>query len=206
MEFYMNYNNLHSSKNIRECHLQNLSHFVQAWICWHSKLYGTNTSLMTPDSKVYGANMGSTWGRQGPGGPHVVPMNFAIWDLAVNRLNCFKETDIYVGISNNWSALKSFFKLCCVYINPLMYRFRFECFLSWFKNLQISGNPKCFCFIYYRTCTGILSIGGRNYGATKISRGLLTETSNIFIQNYASSNESIYSSSIILHLTNNCSK
>ena len=34
-----------------------------------------------PDSKVHGANMGPIWGRQGPGGPHVGPMNFAIWGL-----------------------------------------------------------------------------------------------------------------------------
>ena len=26
-----------------------------------------------------GANMGTIWGRQDPGGPHVGPMNFAIW-------------------------------------------------------------------------------------------------------------------------------
>ena len=32
-----------------------------------------------PDSKVHGANMGPIWGRQEPGGPHVGPMNFAIW-------------------------------------------------------------------------------------------------------------------------------
>ena len=34
----------------------------------------------TPDSKVHGANMGPIWGRQDPGGPHVGPMNFAMWD------------------------------------------------------------------------------------------------------------------------------
>ena len=34
----------------------------------------------TPDSKVHGANMGPVWGRQDPGGPHVGPMNLAIWD------------------------------------------------------------------------------------------------------------------------------
>ena len=33
-----------------------------------------------PDSKVHGAIMGPIWGRQDPGGPHVGPMNFAIWD------------------------------------------------------------------------------------------------------------------------------
>ena len=32
-----------------------------------------------PDSKVHGANVGPTWGRQDPGGPHVGPMNFANW-------------------------------------------------------------------------------------------------------------------------------
>ena len=32
-----------------------------------------------PDSMVHGANMGPIWGRQDPGGPHVDPMNFAIW-------------------------------------------------------------------------------------------------------------------------------
>ena len=34
-----------------------------------------------PDSKVHGANMGPIWGRQDPGGTHVGPMNFAIWDM-----------------------------------------------------------------------------------------------------------------------------
>ena len=32
-----------------------------------------------PDSKVHGANMGPILGRQDPDGPHVGPMNFAIW-------------------------------------------------------------------------------------------------------------------------------
>ena len=34
-----------------------------------------------PHSKVDGANMGPTWARQDPGGPHVGPMNFAIWGV-----------------------------------------------------------------------------------------------------------------------------
>ena len=37
------------------------------------------TWLIVPDSKVYGAYMGPTWGRQDPGGPHVGPMNLVIW-------------------------------------------------------------------------------------------------------------------------------
>ena len=40
--------------------------------CWLSH-------IVYPDSKVHGANMAPIWGRQGPGGPHVGPMNFAIW-------------------------------------------------------------------------------------------------------------------------------
>ena len=35
----------------------------------------------TPDSRVHVAHMGPIWGRQDAGGPHVGPMNFAIWDL-----------------------------------------------------------------------------------------------------------------------------
>ena len=33
-----------------------------------------------PVSKVHGANMGPIWDRQDPCGPHVGPVNFAIWD------------------------------------------------------------------------------------------------------------------------------
>ena len=36
--------------------------------------------VIIPDRKVHGANMGPIWGRQDPGGPHVGPMNLAIWD------------------------------------------------------------------------------------------------------------------------------
>ena len=42
---------------------------------------GYVASYAIPDSKVHGANMGPTWDRQGPGGPHVGPMKFAIWDV-----------------------------------------------------------------------------------------------------------------------------
>ena len=31
------------------------------------------------DSKIHGANMGPIWGRHDPGGPHIGPMNLAIW-------------------------------------------------------------------------------------------------------------------------------
>ena len=37
------------------------------------------TVLTYPDSKVHGANMGPIWDRQHQGGPHIGPMNLAIW-------------------------------------------------------------------------------------------------------------------------------
>ena len=38
-------------------------------------------SINNHDSKgQHGANMGPIWDRQDPGGPHVGPMNFAIWE------------------------------------------------------------------------------------------------------------------------------
>ena len=43
------------------------------------------------DNKVHGANMGPFWGRQDPGGPHVCPMNFAIWDSESNRGSVYES-------------------------------------------------------------------------------------------------------------------
>ena len=39
------------------------------------------------DSKVRGANMGPIRGRQAPGGPHVGPMNLAIWGYAMRNID-----------------------------------------------------------------------------------------------------------------------
>ena len=44
-------------------------------------------NIAISDSKVHGANMGPTWGRQDPGGPHVGHMNLAIWDVYVQHRN-----------------------------------------------------------------------------------------------------------------------
>ena len=45
---------------------------------FQNKLCFHKTEYSHPNSKVHGANMGPTWGRQDPGGPHVSPINFAI--------------------------------------------------------------------------------------------------------------------------------
>ena len=49
---------------------------------------------ITPDSKVHGANMGPIWDRQDPGGrgPHVDPMNLAIWDVNVFNASLINVT------------------------------------------------------------------------------------------------------------------
>ena len=50
----------------------------QTNMCITSPFCLKSTSI--PDSKVHGANMGPTWVLSAPGGPHVGPMNLAIWD------------------------------------------------------------------------------------------------------------------------------
>ena len=55
-----------------------------------------------PDSKVYGANMGHTWNWQYPVGPHVGPMNFAIWVLLVLWQAPVRQPWVV------WSTLKQF--------------------------------------------------------------------------------------------------
>ena len=67
-----------------------------------------------PDNKVHGANMGLIWGRQDPGGPHVGPMNLAVWvvgALQANRLciGCnhrYRAISIQQGMSPWWSLLE----------------------------------------------------------------------------------------------------
>ena len=62
--------------------------------------HGTVLEIHVPDSKVHGANMGPIWGRQDPGGPHVSPMNFAIWDGL--RFHWYLFTCVQLTISLHW--------------------------------------------------------------------------------------------------------
>ena len=61
-----------------------------------------------PDRKVHGANMGPIWGWQDPGGPHVGPMNLAIWGvLTRNKLEAEVAGakflgDLYLNYSYCW--------------------------------------------------------------------------------------------------------
>ena len=70
----------------------NIADMIKNVVCWYLNplLMTVNHSVETPsmadpqwnmfpDSKVHGANMGPTWVLSSPGGPHVGPMNLAIW-------------------------------------------------------------------------------------------------------------------------------
>ena len=64
--------------------------------------------VLVPDSKVHGANMGPTWGRQDPGRPHVGPMNLAIWGGTVgslyNMVNFLQNTINRQPIAHMWGC------------------------------------------------------------------------------------------------------
>ena len=60
--------------------------YVWHFVCY-GKYYITSVretinqcgGIQNHDSKVQRAKMGPIWGRQDPGGPHIGPMDFAIW-------------------------------------------------------------------------------------------------------------------------------
>ena len=66
-------------------------------IAWTTTLLSRNV----PDSKVHGANMRPIWGRQDPGGPHVGPMNFAIWGSSVSATHL----KVYGCLIFKWVAM-----------------------------------------------------------------------------------------------------
>ena len=49
-----------------------------------------------PDDKVHGANMGSIWGQEDPGGSHVGPMNLAIWESSQFSNRCGKFASLFM--------------------------------------------------------------------------------------------------------------
>ena len=75
----------------------------------------------SPDSKVHGANMGPIGGQQGPGGPQVGPMNFAIWEhirltsigVRTNNYIHVKQWDVIIhpcsNVNDGWNKWPSNF-------------------------------------------------------------------------------------------------
>ena len=61
---------------------------------YHFKDMGTNSLYQTIlDSKIDGVNVGPTWGRQDPDGPHVCHTNLAIWDMTKHN---FVQTECII--------------------------------------------------------------------------------------------------------------
>ena len=63
----------------------------------------TSSLKAVPDSKVYGAYMGPSWGRQDPDGPHVGPMILAIWGvMALMQLATYHRQHIKILLGFGW--------------------------------------------------------------------------------------------------------
>ena len=77
----------------------------------HKKIWWS----INPDSKVHGANMGPIWGRQDPDGPHVGPMNFAIWELIeAEKMAAISKTTVSNAFS--WMKMHAFrLKFHCLF-------------------------------------------------------------------------------------------
>ena len=61
-------------------HLAALNNHVEvAELLVHQVRFCVKLLVHHPDSNVHGAKMGAIWGWQAPDGPHIGPMNFAIW-------------------------------------------------------------------------------------------------------------------------------
>ena len=66
-------------------HASCIMHFAKPYKNFHGSIPGGWLGITNSDGKVYGVNMGPIWGRQDPGGHHVGPMNFAIWEFLLSH-------------------------------------------------------------------------------------------------------------------------
>ena len=100
---------------------------VVYWLaCHHNSCRGPYTGTI-PDSKVHGANMGPIWVLSAPGGPHVGPMNYAIWDVISNHPSSIVDDIIWyiycvtaikqTLFNYNWETLEG----SSVVITPLLF-------------------------------------------------------------------------------------
>ena len=68
-------------------------HSVAAIMAFTNSMYNWYIQHIL-DNKFHGANMGPIWGRQDPGGPHVVPMKLAVWDAHIS-LQAYHTYTVY---------------------------------------------------------------------------------------------------------------
>ena len=99
--------------HLEESYHENAWHIIcQIPSCYWIETQVTKTFDCTdPDSKVHGANMKPIWGRQDPGGPHVGPINFPIWEEEQQIID-ISETKMQMIqgiIDNSQKILRIFF-------------------------------------------------------------------------------------------------
>ena len=56
-----------------------------ASVCWSVSFLCFSRVYVYLDTFLISRFLGPIWGRQDPGGPHVVPMNFAIWNMTTQE-------------------------------------------------------------------------------------------------------------------------
>ena len=91
-------------------HLDNLCRWLLRWNWRLSHMKSIwNLIFITSHKicfKVRGANMGHVWGRQDPGGSHVGPINFAMWDMLHYMRTKTNLTLVYSLVSySDWSSI-----------------------------------------------------------------------------------------------------
>ena len=83
-----------------------------------------STYIISLEISLIASFMGPTWGRQDPGGPHVDPMNFAIWDVPAciislqicAYLHCI-ITYMYLHYISIYMCLPTLYHYRCVYLH-----------------------------------------------------------------------------------------
>ena len=87
---------------------------ISVWICLYRTPVQGNADTRNdleakyfvtiyPDSKIHGANMGSTWVLSAPDGPHVDPMNLAIGVCLISFWGTHAKVDHGCGHKKLWS-------------------------------------------------------------------------------------------------------
>ena len=75
----------------------------------------------TPDSKVHGAHMGTTWGQQDPGWPHVEHPILAIWDsFSLSSLCRFAHLHWTHTVKDSRSMYKCLLGIFCGSVSKIL--------------------------------------------------------------------------------------
>ena len=82
--------------------------FLESWSSWSLLINKTRVNPCTnfdPDSKAHGFNMGPIWVLSVPDGPHVGPMDFAIWgviSLSPSAYTLVRSATITITNTTTW--------------------------------------------------------------------------------------------------------